>query len=128
MQNRTGPAHGISRRGFLDVTALGLTAGLCTKLNAQPARRVPVGVLLYAVQKELNSDFDGTLRAVAEMGYEGVEFTQYIDWTPARAKEIRRVLDDLHLTCLSTHNEPDVYADRLDHAIELNHILGCRSL
>lgn len=123
MQNRINPSLALTRR-----RALGITAGLCAALRAQAANRVPVGVLLYAVQKELTADFNGTLRAVADMGYEGVEFTQYIDWTPARAKEIRGVLDDLHLTCFSTHNEPQVYTDRLDHAIEINRILGCRSL
>jgi sugar phosphate isomerase/epimerase len=87
-----------------------------------------VGVLLYAVQKELNADFDGTLHGVAGMGYEGVEFTQYIDWTPARAKEIRARLDEFHLTCYSTHNEPQVFTERLDHAIEINHILGSESI
>src|SRR5581483_1696215 len=28
------------------------------------------------------------------------------------------------LACYSTHNEPQVFVDRLDHAIEVNHILG----
>jgi sugar phosphate isomerase/epimerase len=83
---------------------------------------------MYAVQKELNADFDGTVRSVAAMGYEGVEFTQYIDWTPARAKEIRALLDQVHLTCYSTHNEPQVFTDRLDHAIEINHILGSETI
>jgi len=85
-------------------------------LRAQSTKHIPVGALLYAVQKELNADFKGTLRSVSKMGYEGVEFTQYIDWTPARAKEIRGQLDSLHLKCYSTHNEPEVFTDRLDHA------------
>ncbi len=109
-----------SRRGFLALAA--------ASVYAQTRRHIPVGVLLYAVQKELNADFEGTLRSVAKMGYEGVEFTQYIDWTPVRAKEIRSQLDSLHLKCYSTHNEPEVFADRLEHAIEINHILGSESV
>jgi len=112
-----------NRRGFLAAAAASAIS-----LRAQTRTRVPVGVLLYAVQKELNADFDGTLRSVAAMGYEGVEFTQYIDWTPVRAKEIRTLLDSLRLTCYSTHNEPEVFSKRLDHAIEINHILGSESV
>src|ERR1700712_3665977 len=98
--------NSFSRRGFL-------AAVTAAALPAQAKKAVPVGVLLYAVQKELNADFDGTLRTVAGMGYQGIEFTQYIDWTPARAKEIRALLDQLHLTCFSTHNEPEVFTERL---------------
>lgn len=112
-----------SRRTFLASAAASVAS-----LPAASRKHVPVGVLLYAVQKELNGDFNGVLEAVAKMGYEGVEFTQYIDWTPARAKEIRSELDRLHLKCYSTHNEPEVFADRLDHAIEINHILGSGSI
>lgn len=112
-----------SRRGFVALGAASVAA-----LRAESRKHIPVGVLLYAVQKELNADFEGTLRAVAKMGYEGVEFTQYIDWTPARAKDIRAQLDSLHLKCYSTHNEPEVFTDRLDHAIEINHILGSESI
>ena len=107
------------RRSFL-----GAAAAVAATRALHAANRVPVGVLLYSVQKELNADFDGTLRAVAGMGYQGVEFTQYIDWSPARAKEVRARLDEFHLACYSTHNEPQVFTDRLDHAIEVNHILG----
>ena len=61
----------LSRRRFL-----GAAAPLAATRALQAANRIPVGVLLYSVQKELNADFDGTLRAVAGMGYQCVEFTQ----------------------------------------------------
>jgi sugar phosphate isomerase/epimerase len=32
-----------------------------------------IGLMLYTVRAECAADFEGTLRAVAEMGYEGVE-------------------------------------------------------
>lgn len=113
----------LGRRKFITVSSGSLLA-----LGAHGKKRIPVGVLLFAVQKQLDADFAGTLHAVAKMGYEGVEFTHYIDWTPARAKEIRKQLDGLHLKCYSTHNEPQVFVDRLDHAIEINHFLGSASV
>lgn len=117
-------AYPWSRRSFL-----ALAAAYPASLRAQAAKHVPVGVLLYAVQKDLVKDFNGTLSAVAKMGYEGVEFTQYYDWTVARAKEVRTQLNDVNLRCFSTHNEPEVFSsEKLKHAIEVNHILGSQSV
>ena len=72
----------LHRRQFLASAAASLVTS-----RAASKKSIPVGVLLFAVQKQLDSDFEGTIRAVAQMGYDGVEFTHYIDWTPARAKE-----------------------------------------
>ena len=36
--------------------------------------RVPIGLELFSVRNELAEDARGTIKAVAEMGYEGVEF------------------------------------------------------
>ena len=116
----------LTRRMFLALGAAAVPAAL--EAQNKGRRKAPIGVLLFAVQKELDADFEGTLRTVAGFGYQGVEFTHYIDWTPARAKEIRQQLDRYGLTCYSTHNEPQVFVDRLDHAIEINHILASRSI
>ena len=69
-----------------------------------------------------------TLRAVAKMGYEGVEFWgPYFDWTPAYAKEVKALLDELGIVCYSTHTRADYYSDEnFPHVIELNLILGSR--
>ena len=44
-----------------------------------------MGLLIYAVLADWKRDFDGTLKAVSQMGYEGLELTQYESWTPAAA-------------------------------------------
>ena len=36
--------------------------------------RIPIGLELFSVRNELAEDVRGTIKAVAEMGYEGVEF------------------------------------------------------
>jgi len=59
----------ISRRSFL---AFASAAPLMSA--AIKAKRVPVGLELYSVRDQLKQDLPGTLREVARMGYECVEF------------------------------------------------------
>jgi sugar phosphate isomerase/epimerase len=91
-------------------------------------KRPPVGLELFSVREELAKDLFGTVRAVAKMGYDGVEFyAPYIKWTPAYAKDVRKLLDDLGIRCFSTHTGSDEFApERFSHAIELNTILGSK--
>jgi len=91
-------------------------------------KKVPVGLELYSVRDELQKDLMGTVTAVAKMGYQCVEFfSPYYEWTPAYAKQVRKLLDDLGIRCLSTHNGPKSFtADGLAHAIELNQAIGSR--
>jgi sugar phosphate isomerase/epimerase len=83
---------------------------------------------MYSVRTELEKDLHGTIRRVARMGFEDMEFySPYYSWTPAKAKEIRKLLDDLGVTCLSTHNDPISFAPGgIQKAIDLNGILGSR--
>jgi sugar phosphate isomerase/epimerase len=69
-----------------------------------------------------------TVRAVAKMGYEVVEFyAPYSQWTAEHAREIRRVMDDLGIKCLSTHNGAGNFdTANLPKAIELNQIIGSK--
>jgi sugar phosphate isomerase/epimerase len=113
----------ISRRGLL-ATAAGAA------LYGQSRKQVPIGLLIYAVLADWKKDFDGTLKAVAQMGYEGVELTQYESWTPARAKEVRTLLDGIRLKVFATHTEPEYFlpGDKMKAMIELNQILGTQTV
>ena len=95
---------------------------------APAATHVPVGLELYSVRDELAKDLMGTVRAVAKMGYEVVEFfSPYFTWTPDYAKEVRKLLDDLGIRCNSTHNGSTSFTpDGLQKAIELNQIIGSK--
>ena len=45
---------------------------------------IPVGLELYSVRDALKKDPEGTVRAVAQMGYQAVEFyAPYFEWTDA---------------------------------------------
>ncbi len=113
----------ISRRSFL---ALAAAAPLASA--APSGKLIPLGLELYSVRNELKQDLMGTVRAVAKMGYEDVEFfAPYFEWTPTYAKDVRKLLDDLGVRCLSTHNGARNFApETLSKAIELNQILGAK--
>ena len=116
----------LSRRSFLAAAAV----SACTAARAQKPRHIPVGLLIYAVIADWKKDFNGTLTAVSQMGYDGVELTQYESWPPARAKEARALLDSLKLKVFATHTEPEFFVpgDKMKAAIELNQILGAQTV
>ena len=118
--------HDLSRRAFL---ALAGAAPFAASLLAQ-TKKVPVGIELYSVRGELTKDLKATVTAVAKMGYEVVEFySPYFSWTPEAAKDVRKLLDDLGIKCLSTHNSPQaISAEGIAKAIELNQIIGSKAI
>lgn len=92
-------------------------------------KKIPIGVELYGVRTELQKDLHGTLRRIAKIGFEVVEFySPYLGWTFPYAKEVRAMIDDLGMRCYSTHNGAASLTDAgtMAKAIELNQILGAR--
>jgi sugar phosphate isomerase/epimerase len=87
-----------------------------------------MGIELYSVRNALKQDPEGTLRAVAQMGYQGVEFyAPYFDWTEGQTKQMRKLLDDLGICCFSTHNDAAYLSkDTIERARDLNLILGSK--
>jgi len=97
----------------------------------QAPKKYPIGIELYAVRRELARDLPNTLRTVAQIGYEVVEFyAPYLGWTFPHAKEVRTQLDDLGLRCFSTHNSFAALTpgETMAKAIELNQVLGARHI
>jgi sugar phosphate isomerase/epimerase len=135
----------LSRRDFLALSSAIPAALLATPFisHAQPAtnsgrptpmretKKYPIGLELYSVRTELVRNLPDTLRAVAKMGYEVVEFySPYYQWTYPFAKTVRTLIDDVGLKCYSTHNGfPSLTpGDTMAKAIELNQILGARHI
>jgi sugar phosphate isomerase/epimerase len=113
----------LTRRSFLAFTAV---VPWAWRLNASAT--IPMGIEMYSVRDELKKDPQGTVRAIAGMGYEGLEFyAPYFEWSHQQAKEMKKLTDDLGIRCYSTHNDA-AYLDK-DHiqkAIDLNLNLGSR--
>ena len=98
----------MTRRSFLATSA----AAGCA-LATPAGKNVPVGLELYSVRDELAKNDMGAVRAVAQMGYQVVEFyAPYFDWTDAQAKHMRTLMDDLGIRCYSTHNNEDFLSAR----------------
>jgi sugar phosphate isomerase/epimerase len=123
----------ISRRVFLKKSAASAGAVLAA---ANPAaliaaeshggNKIPFGLQLYSVRNECGKDLDGTVAAVAKMGYKAVEFAGYHG---RDAKALRKLLDDVGLNCCGTHIALDtLLGDNLPKTVEFNHTLGNKFL
>lgn len=113
----------ITRRSFL-----ALSAALPFALRANAAGSIPIGLELYSVRNALKQDPQGTVRAVAQLGFECVEFyAPYFDWTDAQIKDMRKLMDDLGIRCYSTHNDEKYFSpENINRARDLNLTLGCK--
>ena len=114
--------RGTTRRGFLGAGVSALGAAWA----APRRKKIPVALELYSVREECKKDIKGTVRAVGQMGYDGVEyFATYFDFGTDLAKELRQIMDDLKIRCFSTHNSAKyLLPENLEKAAELNQILG----
>lgn len=142
MAQKSAPLGSLSRRNFVALSGLlpaiflaessGVRVLAAETSSGAPARgtkKIPIGLELYSVRKALMQDLPGTLREVAKIGYEAVEFyAPYYEWTMPYAKDVKSLMDDLGLRCYSTHNHlPSFTAgEGMAKAIELNQILGAR--
>jgi sugar phosphate isomerase/epimerase len=117
------PQSSISRRGFLATAAAAPLA-----LRAAAGKNIPIGIELYSVRDEMTKDTMATVRAIAKMGYEVVEFYgPYYDWKPEFVKDVRKLMDDTGIRCNSTHNDArNFLPEGLQKAIEYNKTLGAK--
>ncbi|MFA7237523.1 MAG: sugar phosphate isomerase/epimerase [Phycisphaeraceae bacterium] len=81
----------------------------------------PIGLQLFTLRDVLKVDLPGTLRRVAEIGYQGVEWAGFYDHKPA---ELRKMLDDLGLKSAGIHNGIDALQQCLPGVVETAGTLG----
>ncbi|MGB8000586.1 MAG: sugar phosphate isomerase/epimerase [Anaerobacillus sp.] len=82
---------------------------------------IPVAVQMYTLREESEKDFVGTLKKVAEIGYQGVEFAGYYGMS---AKNLKKVIDDLGLKAASSHIPLDALKEDLSSIIAYQHEIG----
>jgi sugar phosphate isomerase/epimerase len=114
----------LTRRSFV-----ALSAALPWALKASAASKcIPIGLELYSVREALKKDLEGTVRAVAQLGYQCVEFyAPYFEWSEAQTKQMRKLLDELGIRCYSTHNDEKFFSkENIGKARDMNSILGCK--
>ncbi|MCY4525050.1 MAG: sugar phosphate isomerase/epimerase [Anaerolineaceae bacterium] len=86
---------------------------------------IPIGLQLYTTGDETRRDFLGTIRRVAAIGYDGVEFAGYFD-TPAPT--LKATLEDCGLRAAGTHLPVPVLRGDLAAQIEYSLAIGCPTI
>src|SRR5262249_10470003 len=116
----------LTRRSFVALSAM-LPWAFKARTSAV-AKAIPIGLELYSVREALKQDLEGTVRAVAQLGYKCVEFyAPYFEWTEAQTKQMRKLLDDLGIHCYSTHNDENFFqVENINRARDMNLILGSK--
>jgi sugar phosphate isomerase/epimerase len=93
----------VTRRDFLSSTAAAIAVSSLKdplQLFRPPEKLSRIGVQLYTLRKEMERDFEGTLRRVARIGFNEVEFAGYFNHSPHQVHEL---LEDLKLGSPSAH-------------------------
>ena len=85
--------------------------------------REKIALQLYSVREDMERDFYGTLRAVRELGYRGVEFAGLFDHDP---KEVADFCRGIGLEIVSAHVPFQVLMADMAGTIACYKTLGCK--
>ena len=121
-------AGGLPGLGRMWARAEGWPAGSVGHLGSDgggPAFQVPsaIGVQLYTVRSVMTSDPDGTLAAIAGIGYEEVELAGLYGMS---AREMKARLDAVGLAATSSHHSVEEVRDSWEATLEAAVALGQR--
>lgn len=83
--------------------------------------KIPVAVQMFTLREETEKDFAGTLKKVAELGFDGVEFAGY---GGLEVTEVKALLDEYGLKASGSHVPFDQLQNNLEQVIEEQKILG----
>ncbi len=130
----------ISRRRFLrdsavGIAAAGCAAGAASKLKANPLG-MPIGFQSWSVQQLLQKDFDGTLKQMAEAGFESMElcsppsYRQYGfgGLVNLKGSELRDKINGAGLKCESCHYQWAELKTSLDERVAYAKDLGLKQM
>ncbi len=83
--------------------------------------RMSIGLQLYTLRDVMADDFEGTLRKVAAMGYEGVEFAGYGGMA---AEDLKNLLDELNLKAIGSHIQLSALEENLEEELRYLQTIG----
>lgn len=115
----------LHRRDFLQLSAAAtlLPASL---LAAAKWKKIPIATQAWCVRKQMKDDIPGTLAAVAQLGYQGIELENAFGKS---GPEWRKYLDATKLkACGFHHSLNELRGDKLKASIEFNQAIGNRNL
>ncbi len=113
----------MNRREFLmqGAAASALLTGT-QYLSANPLG-LPIGCQTYPVRKSISTDFAGTMKGLRAAGFTQIELCSpygYADFSSLqkyKPQELRRMLNDWGLNCISSHWAPDELFQKADKSI-----------
>jgi sugar phosphate isomerase/epimerase len=121
--------NAISRREFvktaaISATAAGVLGAGVPKLRANPLG-LPIGCQTWPVREMIAKDFPGTLKQLADAGFQSVELCSPAGYADSgfgglakyKGAELRKILADAGLTCVSSHFGLDELRKNQDDSI-----------
>lgn len=85
--------------------------------------KLPIGLQLYSVRDAMEKDFAGTIKAVAEMGYNQVEFAGLFGHS---AEEVKAICAEAGVTPISAHVAPTVVLPDIEGVVKTYADIGCK--
>ena len=96
--------------------------------SAEEPPDVKISVQLYSVRNAMKEDFEGTLKQIADMGFDGVEFAGYFDYAD-KPEELKALLDELGLDAAATHLRANAFSqEKLPETIAFHKAIDCKLL
>jgi sugar phosphate isomerase/epimerase len=123
----------LSRRQFLSKSAMGLGSvvvasqiPLNLRADSVPVSRMPLGFQSWIVREKISNDFPGTIKMVADMGYQSIEMCSPVGYkdlgfgglSKYKPKELKKIINEAGLSWTSTHYGMDELRQHLDDRIQ----------
>ena len=129
----------ISRRVFLKDAATTAAAGLLSassfELRANPLG-LPIGCQTWPVRDGISKDFPGTIKQLAAAGFQNIELCSPVGYDDSgfgglakyKGSELRTMLNDWGVTCISSHFGMDELRKNQDERIAWAKDLGLQQM
>lgn len=130
----------MSRREFVKNSAAGAVAasflgGGVSKLRANPLG-FPIGCQTWPVREQIAKDFPGTLKELAGAGFQSIEMCSPVGYDDSgfgglvkyRGSELKKIINDNGLTCISSHFGMDELRKNQDERIAWAKDLGLQQM
>ena len=111
----------MTRRHFLQQGAAAAVALTTTPSLLADPLGLPIGCQTYPVRASINPDFAGTMKGLSAAGFQTIElcspfgYKEFSSLALYKPQELRRMLNDYGLTCISSHFDSD---ELFNHAEE----------
>jgi sugar phosphate isomerase/epimerase len=119
-----------SRRDFLKTGTTALLYGSTllrnSALEAEDNTKylnLPLGIQLYSVRNQLPTDYEGTLKQIAALGYREVEAAGFYNHS---ASQVKQAMQQAGLKCVSAHYSYNDLHGQVDQIVEFMKVIGGR--